>query len=102
MTTPKPQPVEHVRFGAIRAAVWKNTDKEGRVRFNTTIERLYTDEKGDWQSTTSFGRDDLLTLAKVADHSHTRVCELLNEQREADRTAAAPSTEAVATQARQR
>lgn len=32
-----------------------------------TFERGYTDLNGDWQSSTSYGREDLLVLAKVAD-----------------------------------
>ncbi len=40
-------------------------------------------------STTSFGRDDLLTLAKVADKANTRIHEIQAEDREhADRSAA--------------
>ena len=38
-------------------------------RFNVTFERLYKD--GDsWKSSNNFGRDDLLTLGKVADKAH--------------------------------
>ncbi|MEO1279733.1 MAG: hypothetical protein AAFV77_12320, partial [Planctomycetota bacterium] len=83
------KPIDHVRLGAIRAAIWQNTDSQGRIRYGTTFERGYVDQKGDWQSTTSFGRDDLLTLSKVADMANTRIHELQAEDREhADRSAA--------------
>jgi len=36
------------------------------VRYNVTFERLHHQE-GEWRSTGSFGRDDLLLLGKVAD-----------------------------------
>jgi len=66
---PKDKPVQEVRLGAVKAAIWKN-DTENGVRYNTTFSRLYKD--GDeWKNTDSFGRDDLLTLAKVADQAHS-------------------------------
>ena len=34
----------------------------------------------DWKSTTSFGREDLLLLAKVADLTHTRIHELQRQE----------------------
>ena len=59
----KTRPIHEVRLGAIKAAVWRNETEVG-VRYNVTFSRLYKD--GDtWQSTDSFGRDDLLLLSKV-------------------------------------
>lgn len=56
-------------MGVVKAAIWKN-DTENGVRFNVTVSRIYKD--GDeWKSTDSFGRDDLLVLAKVADRAHS-------------------------------
>ena len=62
-------PVHQVQLGTIRAAIWKN-DTEAGVRYNVTVERIYRD-KDQWKSTSSFGRDDLLLLAKVVDQAHT-------------------------------
>src|SRR5260221_12895461 len=65
----KQKPIHEVRLGLIKAAIWKN-DTDSGVRYNGTFSRLYKD--GDeWLSTESFGRDDLLVLAKVADLAHT-------------------------------
>jgi len=65
----KIKPTHEIRLGSIKAAVWKN-DTEAGVRYNVTFSRLYKD--GDqWGSTESFGRDDLLLLAKVADLAHS-------------------------------
>ena len=65
----KPKPIHEVRLGSVRASIWKN-EPNGVVRFNTTFTRLYKD--GDhWKSTDSFGRDELLVLAKVADQAHS-------------------------------
>jgi hypothetical protein len=43
-------------------------------RFSVTFERLYREE-GVWKSSSNFGRDDLLVLAKVADLAHTWTAE---------------------------
>jgi hypothetical protein len=69
--SPKTKPVNEVRIGNVKAAIWKNDTANG-ARYNVTFERLYTTE-GKWHSTGSFGRDDLLLLAKVADAAHTWV-----------------------------
>ena len=84
------KPVETVRIGAVVAALWRNVTEDGRVRFNATLERIYTDENGDWKSTGSFGRDDLLVVAKVADQTHTRIHELQDAERETARTEQQP------------
>ena len=59
------KPIDEVRIGRVKATIWKN-GTEDAPRYNVTFSRLYKD--GDkWQNTQSFGRTDLLTLAKVAD-----------------------------------
>jgi hypothetical protein len=69
----KPQPVQEVRLGSVKAAIWENRSENG-TRFNVTVARIYKD--GDqWKTTDSFGRDDLLLLAKVIDQAHTWIFE---------------------------
>ena len=67
--TSRARPVQEIRIGAIRAAIWRNETETG-VRYNVTFERIYRDGE-EWRSTGSFGRDDLLLLGKVADQAHT-------------------------------
>lgn len=68
----KTKPTHEIRLGTIKAAVWQNETESG-VRYNATFSRLYKD--GDkWASADSFGRDDLLLLAKVADKAHSWIC----------------------------
>jgi hypothetical protein len=63
---PSRQPVHEIRLGRIKAAIWANPT-DGGVRYATTLTRLYKDdESGEWRSTHSFGREDLLTVAEVA------------------------------------
>ena len=82
------KPIDEVRIGRVKATIWKNgtedaprssRDAPAYVAYNVTFSRLYKD--GDqWKSTPSFGRNDLLTLAKVADLAHTRIYALPQEQ----------------------
>ena len=71
--SPAKAPVHEVRLGRIKAAVWENTTENG-VRHNVTLSRLYKDGN-QWKDSTSFGRDDLPLVIKVADMAHTWVYE---------------------------
>lgn len=62
-------PIHTVRFGLIKANVWRSRTRFGD-RHNVTVTRLYRD--GDaWRESTHFGRDDLLLLAKVIQEACT-------------------------------
>lgn len=62
-------PVNVIRFGLIKACIWKNQTGSGD-RYTITVVRLY--KNGDiWKESTRFGRDDLLLVAKVCDQAHT-------------------------------
>ena len=69
-----PVPVKTLRLGRIKAAVWEN-GADQRSFFNVTFARTYMDEEKKFHDADSFGRDDLLLLAKVADQAHTFICE---------------------------
>ena len=71
--------VAEVRIGRVKATVWPHETKEGRTRYNVTFSRLYKDGE-EWKRTQSFGRNDLLVLAKVADQAHSRIFELPQEE----------------------
>ena len=71
------KPVDEVKLGSIVASIWKN-QSNGRTFYNVTFSRIYKDDDG-WKRTESFGRDDLLVLAKVADLAHTKTFELGKE-----------------------
>ena len=85
MKNTKQKPIHEVRLGHIKAAVWKNETEAG-VRYNVTFSRIYKD--GDtWNSTDSFGRDDLLLLSKVADQTHSWIFEQSQGEDSASKTA---------------
>ncbi len=67
------RPVHEIRLGRIKAAIWENETREG-TRHNISLTRIYKDGNI-WKDSTSFGRDDLPLLAKVADLAHTWVFE---------------------------
>ena len=81
MASPKNKPVHEVRLGAVKAAHWRS---DSGVRFNVTITRLFKDGE-DWKNTDSFGRDNLLLVAKVADLAHTWICEQQVQENDHDR-----------------
>jgi hypothetical protein len=61
----KQRPAHEIRLGRIKATIWANQGDNG-AWYNVSLSRSYKD--GDeWKSSTSFGRDELLTVAKVAD-----------------------------------
>jgi hypothetical protein len=69
----KQRPVHEIRLGRIRAAIWANQNDNG-TWYNVTLSRSYKDGD-DWRSSSSFGRDELLTLAKVADLANSWIHE---------------------------
>ena len=63
------KPIREIRMGSIKASIWENKNDKG-VWHNVSLSRIYKD--GDeWKRSENFGRDDLLTVAKVADLAHT-------------------------------
>lgn len=65
-------PAHVIRFGYIKASIWRNQTKSGE-RHTVSIVRLY--RNGDvWKESTRFGRDDLLLVAKAADLAHSWIC----------------------------
>jgi hypothetical protein len=60
------KPVHEFRFGRIKTTIWANQSASGEVWFNVQLARLYL-ENGEWQESTSFGRDELPLVSKAAD-----------------------------------
>ncbi len=66
---PKNRPAHEIRLGRVKATIWANQGDNGPW-FNVTLSRNYKD--GDeWKSSASFGRDELLNVAKAADMANT-------------------------------
>ena len=84
MANQKPQ--DEVRIGTVKAAIWQN-DVAGGTRYSVTFSRIYRDADGQWKTTQSFGRNDLLVLAKVADRAHSRIFELQQTEDKSEQAA---------------
>ena len=65
----KQRPAHEIRLGRIKATIWANQGDNGPW-FNVTLSRNYKDGE-EWKSSASFGRDELLTVAKAADMANT-------------------------------
>jgi hypothetical protein len=63
-----------------QAAIWENESDQKKF-YNVTFARTYVDDAKAYHDTTSFGRDDLPRVAKLADLAHTFIFGLLAEQR---------------------
>jgi hypothetical protein len=88
---PKDRPVKVVRIRNIRGNVWANRAQNGRLFYSVTFDRLWKDDdelgegnrvvkRGEWHQSGSFGADDLLLLAKIADLAHTWIYRQLQDR----------------------
>ena len=77
------KPTADVRIGTVKAAIWENQAKD-RTLYKVTFSKRYRDAEGQWKTTHSFGRNDLLLLAKVADQAHSRIVELEQSEEASD------------------
>jgi hypothetical protein len=76
----KRRPVFEVRYGRLRASVWRQESDKGPW-FNVTLSRGYQDESGAWQNSTSFGARDLLELGKLCSEVHSWIHRELAKER---------------------
>ncbi|MEM9410898.1 MAG: hypothetical protein AAGA30_07280 [Planctomycetota bacterium] len=67
------KPVNEIRLGKIKATIWANESENG-LRYNVAVTRIYKDGS-DWKESSSFGRDELLLVAKVVDLAHSWIYE---------------------------
>ncbi len=68
--TDKKQPAHKIRDGRLSATVWANQTKEGKKLYSVSFSRLY--QVGEtFRDSASFGRDDLLRIAKLAGEAHS-------------------------------
>ena len=82
----KKTPAQTLRESNLNANIWENARENG-VNYNTTFNRSYQDQDGNWQKPNSFGEQDLLKLSNLASRSHDAVRELRERDRAAQREA---------------
>ncbi|WP_417850300.1 hypothetical protein [Thalassoglobus sp.] len=70
------QPIHRIRIGTSSVAIFENKTDDNKTFYNTQFDRSY--RTGDeWKHTRSFGKDDLLVVAKLADQAHSWITEKL-------------------------
>jgi len=82
------QPIKRFRIGAISAAIWRNTTKDEKVWYATTILRTYRTGDG-WRETASFNARDLPVIAKLTDIASRYILALEAETASSDERRAA-------------
>lgn len=75
------KPVDRVMLGNIQLAIWSNSSQKGNVYYSVTPQTGYRDDKGDWQPSNSYNRDDLLVLSQASEIAFRRIHELQAEDR---------------------
>ena len=82
-TSTKQKPVETLRDGGVKAAIWANQTEKGNTFYNVTFSRTYRD--GDtFKDTSSFGASDLLKVARLAAKAYDSITVLRAESQEDD------------------
>jgi len=78
----KQRPVDTLRDGAMKAAIWKNESENGAF-FAVTFSRTYKNGGGELRDTDSFSGSQLLRLARLAEKAYDRTSKLVKAARTA-------------------
>jgi len=76
-------PVAKFKAGQVSAAIWENEVQmpRGTVRIlKATVQRRYKDRGGQWQSSTSFSRNEIPLAIHCLQKSFERIIEIQNEE----------------------
>ena len=72
----KKTPATKVKHGKVEVAIWPNEGTNGTFCTASSPVIRYQDDKGDFKDGSSFGRHDLLDLAKVAREAARKIRDL--------------------------
>jgi hypothetical protein len=78
----KTRPVETLRDGEIKAAIWKNESENGPFH-SVTFARTFKNGQDEYQDSDSFSGSQLLRLARLAEKAYDRTRKLTKAAREA-------------------
>ena len=76
-------PVAKFKAGQVSAAIWENEVQmpRGTVKIlKATVQRRYKDRSGEWQSSTSFSRNEIPLAIHCLQKSFERIIEIQNEE----------------------
>ena len=74
--TDKIKPIEEVRTGKIKAAIFAYPNEDGTTTHRVTFARIYKPKEGSWKSTTFFYKNDLTQVMDVVSKAIDRLSEL--------------------------
>ena len=83
MSSTTNKPFKEFRIGAVKAAIWPNKTESGVVSYSVTFSRICKDADGNCKSTSSFYRNDLISVAKAAGHAFVLIFALKREEKKA-------------------
>jgi hypothetical protein len=69
------KPVEKIRVGSVQVSIFRNESEKGPY-YKGVLEHSYKDADGKWQTSNSFGRRELINLAKAAMLADSKIGEL--------------------------
>ena len=81
--TGQQMPVAKFRAGQVSSAIWENEVQmsRGTVKIlKATIQRRYKDKSGIWQSSTSFGRNEIPLAIHCLQKAFEKIIEKQNEE----------------------
>ena len=71
------QPASKVRYGGLKATIWRNPSKDGGLpRYSAVYTRTYRDQNGEFQDTHSLSEIDSLKLLILVPKVADRIAEL--------------------------
>lgn len=66
------KPLQTLRDGALKAAIWKNSHEKGEF-FSVRFSRTYKDQEGNYQDAHTFSGPELLRIARLADIAYSEI-----------------------------
>ena len=60
------KPMREIKFGSVRAAIWRNDQKDGQGSHVVSFRCCYK-ERGAWHESTTFGPGELPLLGRAAE-----------------------------------
>jgi hypothetical protein len=81
--TGQQMPVAKFRAGQVSSAVWENEVQmpRGTVKMlKATVQRRYKDKSGTWQSSTSFGRNEIPLAIHCLQKAFEKIIQTQNEE----------------------
>lgn len=72
MDDKRKKPVETLRDGSIKAAIWENDGEKGKFN-SVTFSRTYRDQNGEYGNSNRFSGTDILKLSKLAEQSYDAI-----------------------------